>query len=143
MVVKKSHSGAKLNKARKYLVLDFKYLNSQLLDIKFGYPEIKYVLHKIGRHSSWVYSVLEMKHAVHSINLTEDSKQCTSCCASPRSPTYQYNKLSQGLNISPAYLTSFMNDLLHELLPEICEYIDCIMDDIIILDLPSKPIRKF
>ncbi len=36
-------------------------------------------------------------------------------------PTYQYNKLSQGLNVSPAYFTSLMNDLLHELPPEIHE----------------------
>ncbi len=89
MFIKKSHSGAKLNKAPEYhIVVDFKYLNSYLPDIKFGYPEIKQVLHKIGRHSSRVYSVLDLKHAFHSINLTEDSKQYTSCCASPGSPTY-------------------------------------------------------
>ncbi len=113
MLIKKSHSGATLNKAPEYrLVVDFKYLNSHLPDIKFSYPKIKHVLHKIGRHSSRVYSMLDLKHAFHSVNLTEDSKQYTSCCASPGSPTYQYNKLSQGLNISPAYFTSLMNDLL-------------------------------
>ncbi len=89
MLMKKSHSGAKLNEAPEYrLVVDFKYLNSHLPDIKFSYPEIKHVLHKIGRHSSRVYSVLDMKHAFHSVNLTEDSKQYTSGSASPRSPTY-------------------------------------------------------
>ncbi len=72
-----------------------------------------------------------------------DSNQYTSCCASPGSPTYQYNKLSQGLNVSPAYFTSLMNNLLHELPPDIREYIDCIMDDVIILHLTSKPMRKF
>ncbi len=133
MLIKKSHSSAKLNKAAEYrLVVDFKYLNSHLLDIKFSYPGIKHVLLKIGRHSSRFYSVLNLKHAFHSINLTEDSKQYTSCCASPGSPTYQYNKLSQGLNVSPVYFTSLMNDLLHELPPDIREYMDCIMDDIII-----------
>ncbi len=75
MLIIKSHSGAKLNKAPEYhLVVDFKYLNSHLPDIKFSYPEIKHFLHKIGRHSSRVYSVLDLKHAFHSINLTEDSK---------------------------------------------------------------------
>ncbi len=133
MLNKKSHSGSKLNKAPEHrLVVDFKYLNSHLPDIKFSYPEIKYVLHKIGRHSSCVYRVLDLKQVFYSINLTEDSKQYTSCCAFPGSRTYQYNKLSQGLNISPAYFTSLTNDLLHELPPEIREYIDCIMDDIII-----------
>ncbi len=99
-------------------------------------------LHKIGRHSSCVYNVLDLIHVFHSINLTEDSKQYTSCCASPCSPTYQYNKLSQGLNVSPAHFTSLMNDLLHELPPEIREYIDCIMDDIIIFTPDVKTHKK-
>ncbi len=133
MLIKKSHSGAKLAKSPEYrLVVDFKYLNSHLPDIKFSYPEIKHVLHKIGRHSSCVFGVLNLKHAFHSINLTEESKQYTSCCASPGSPTYQFNKLSQCLNVSQVYFTSLMNDLLHELPSDIHEYIDCIMDDIII-----------
>ncbi len=93
MLIKKSHNGAKLNKTPEYrLEVDFKYLHSHLPDIKFSYPEIKHVLHKIGRHSSHVYSVLNLKHIFHSINLTENSKKCTSCCASPGSPTYQFNK---------------------------------------------------
>ncbi len=74
------NSEAKLNKTPEYrLVVDFKYLNSHLPDIKFSYPEIKHVLHKIGRHSSHVYSVLDLKHVFHSINLTEYSKQYYSC----------------------------------------------------------------
>ncbi len=50
-----------------------------------------------------------------------------SCCASQGSTTYQFNKLSQGLNVSPAYFTSLMNDLLHELPSDIREYIDCVI----------------
>ncbi len=75
ILIKKSHSGAKLNKAPEYrLVVDFKYLNLHLPDIKFNYSEIKHVLHRIGRHSSRVYSILDLKHVFHSINLTEESK---------------------------------------------------------------------
>ncbi len=143
MLIKKSHSGAKLAKAPEYhLVVDFKYLNSHLPDIKFSYHEIKHVLHKIGRHPSHVFSILNLKYAFHSNNLTEESKQCTSCCASLGSPTYQYNKLSQGLNISPAYFTSLMNDLIHEVPSDIHEYIDCIMDDVIIFKPDIKTHRK-
>ncbi len=83
-----------------------------------------------------------MKHAFHSINLIEESKQYTSCCASLGSPTYQYNKLSQGLNVSPAYFSSLMNNLLHEIPPEIREYIDCIMDDVISFTLDVKTHKK-
>ncbi len=71
MLIKKSLSSAKLNKAPEYrLVVDFKYLNSHLPDVKFSYPEIKHVLHKKGRHSSRVNSILDLKYAFYSINLT-------------------------------------------------------------------------
>ncbi len=81
-LIKKSHSGAKLAKSPEYrLVVDFKYLNSHLPDIKFSYLEIKHVLHEIGKHPSLMYSMLDLKHAFHSINLTEESEQYTSCCA--------------------------------------------------------------
>ncbi len=143
MLIKKSHISAKLAKAPEYrLVVDFKYMNLHLPDIKFSYPEIKHVLHKIGRHSSSIFSVLDLKHAFHSINLTEESKQYTNCCASPGSPIYQYNKLSQGLNVSPAYFTSLMNDLLHDLPSDILKYINCIMDDVIIFTHDIKTHKK-
>ncbi len=86
--------------------------------------------------------MLDLKHAFHSINLTEDSKQYTSCCASSGSPTYQFTKLSQVLNVSPAYFTSLMNDLLNELPPDIREDIDCIMDDVIIFTPNIKTHKK-
>ncbi len=79
MLIKKSHSCVKLAKSPEYrLVVDFKYLKTHLPDIKFSYPEVNHVLHKIGRHSSHAYSVLNLKHALHSINLTEESMQYTS-----------------------------------------------------------------
>ncbi len=143
MLIKKSHTGAKLNKAPEYrLVVDFKYLNSHLPYVKLSYPEIKHVLQEIGRHSSRVFSILDLKYTFHSINLTEESKQHTSCCASLGSLTYQYNKLSQCLNISPAYFTSLMNDMLHKLPADIHEYIDCIMDDVIIFTPDIKTHKK-
>ncbi len=77
MLIKKPHDGAKLNKDQEYkMVVDFKHLNSHLPDIKFSYPEVKHVLHKIGH--SIIYSVLDMKHAFYSINLDDDSMKFTS-----------------------------------------------------------------
>ncbi len=53
MTIKKSHEGAKLSKAQVYkLVVYIKYRNSHLPHIKSTYPEIKHVLHKIGRSKS-------------------------------------------------------------------------------------------
>ncbi len=122
--------------------MDFKYLNSHLPDIKFIYPEIKHALHTIRRHSSHIFSVLDLRDAFHSINLTEDSKQYTSCCASPGLLIYQFNKLSQGLNVPLPYFTSLMNDLIHKLPSDICEYIDYTMDNVIMFTPDIKTHKK-
>ncbi len=110
-----------------HLVVDFKYLNFHLLDIKFSNPEIKHVLHKIGRHSSRVFSMLDLKHAFHSMNLTVESKQ------------YQLvrllNNLISGANVSSANFMSLINDLLHKLPPDI-------MDDAIIFIPDIKTHKK-
>ncbi len=50
--------------------------------------------------------------------------------------------MSQELNVSPAYFTLFMNDLLHELPSDIHEYIDCTMDDVIIFTPNFKTHNK-
>ncbi len=60
----------------------------------------------------------------------------------PQAHQHTNNKLSQGLNISPVYFTSLMYDLLHELPADIHEYIDCIMDDVIIFTLDIKTYKK-
>ncbi len=40
------------------------------------------------------------------------------------------------------HFTSFMNDLLHELPSDICEYIDCIMDDVILFTPDIKKVLR-
>ncbi len=91
MLIKKSHDGAKLNKEQEYhMVVDFKHLNSHLLDIEFSYAEVKHVLHKIGQSQSRVYSVLDLKHTFYCLNLDEESIQYTSCYASPGSLVLQF-----------------------------------------------------
>ncbi len=44
--------------------------------------------------------------------------------------------------MSPAYFTSLINDLLHELPSDIREYIDCIMDDVIIFTPDIKTHKR-
>ncbi len=73
MLIKKSYGGARLNQEQEYrMVVDFKHLNSHLPDIKFSYPEVKHVLHRIGRNQPRVYLVLNLKHTFYCINLDED-----------------------------------------------------------------------
>ncbi len=108
MLIKMSHSGVKLAKSPQYhLVVDFKNMNSHLPNIKFSYPQIKHLLHEIGRHSNHVFSVLKLKHSFHSINLTEESKQYTICCAS-------HGSISSA-KVSVCHQPASLHDSLHEL----------------------------
>ncbi len=90
------------------------------------------VMHNSYHDSLHNNGIQSHEHISENMNLTEDSKQYTSCCASPGSPVLQYKKICQGLKTCPAYFTALMNDILSELLPDIREYIECIMDDCII-----------
>ncbi len=102
ILIKKSHDGTKLNEDQEYrMVVDFKHLYSHLPDIKFSYPEVKHVLHKIGHSHSSIYSVLDMKYAFYSINLDKSRMKYTSCCSSLGSPVYQFRKLAMGLFAHP------------------------------------------
>ena len=133
MLIRKSHSGQVLSKSAPWrAVANFQYLNKHLPDVKFSYPDVKHVLHKIGRSKAGIFSVLDLKHAFYSINLDPDSIQYTTVCGSPGSPSYQYLRLPQGLKLSPAYFTNLMNDIMSEMDPEDREYLECIMDDCIV-----------
>ena len=133
MLIAKSHSGQKLSKAAPWrAVANFQYLNKHLPDVKFSYPDVKHVLHKIGRSRARIFSVLDLKHAFYSINLNPDSVKYTTVCGSPGSPSYQYLRLPQGLKVSPAYFTNLMNDIMSEMSDEDREFLECIMDDCVI-----------
>ncbi len=94
ILIKKCHDGAKLNKDQEYrTAVDFKHLNSHLPYIKFSYPEIKNMLHKIVRSQTNIYSDLDRKQTFYSINLDDDSTKYTSCFASPGSLVIQLRKL--------------------------------------------------
>jgi hypothetical protein len=143
MLIKKAHSGQTLSRSPEFrLVVDFKYLNSHLPDIKFSYPEVKHVLHKVGRSKANIFSVLDLKNAFFTINLKDDSIKYTSCCASPGSPVYQFRKLAQGLKPSPAHFTALMNDILSEMPADTKDYLECIMDDCLIFT-PNIALHKY
>ncbi len=112
--------------------MDFKYLSSHLPDAKFSYPKVKHILNKIVRSLAQIFSVVDLKSAFHSINLSEDSKHYTACCASPGSPTYIFNKMCIGLKRMPALWNSLIGDILSDLPDDIRNCIECIMDDLII-----------
>ncbi len=133
MLIRKSHSGQKLSKTPQWrAVANFQYLNKHLPDVQFSYPDVKHVLHKIGRSGAKIFTCLDLKQAFYSICLDPASIKYTTVCASPGSPSYEYLRLPQGLKVSPAYFTNLMNDIISELSPEDRDNIECIMDDAIL-----------
>lgn len=133
ILVPKSHSGAKLGTDKQMrVVVDFKYLNNHLPQTRFSYPDLKYVLQKIGASKATVFSVLDLKNAFFSIALDPKSRPYTATCAGPGFRTMVFRKMAQGLRPSPMFFTDLMNDLVSELPEDVRRYIQVIMDDCII-----------
>ncbi len=93
------------------LVADFRHLNNHLRNLKFAYPELKYILQKIGKNKSTIYSVLDIKNAFYSILLHEESRKYTGICASPGEQTYLYTRLPMGTKLSPLIFSNIMTEL--------------------------------
>ena len=143
MLIPKSHSGEKLSSDPNFrLLADYRWLNSHLEDTKFSYPELKYVLNRIGKSKAKVFSCLDLKNAFYSIPLDAESKQYTAVCASPGSPTYLYKTLPQGLKQSPAFFQNLVNDLIQEIPEDLRQYITSIMDDTLIYTEDVKTHKK-
>ena len=80
-------------------------------------------------------SVLDLKDAFHSLRLTESSKKYCGILPYFGSVSYLYQRMSMGLNMSPAVWQSYMNAIL------IClssrKYCEAIMDDLLLF-MPTK-----
>ena len=134
MIIAKSHSGAKLKSPKSTnfrLLCDYRFLNQYLPKLKFSYPELKYILRKIGASEAKVFSVLDLKTAFYAINLHPDSIKYTTCCAYVGGPCYQHRKLPMGLAVSPGEFVNLMNNIKQELPDDVRNCVEIVMDDCI------------
>ena len=74
--------------------------------------------------------VLDLKDIFHSLQLTENSKKFCGILPYFGSPSYLYQRMPMGLNISPAIWQSYINAILNCLQSR--KYCEAIMDDLLL-----------
>ena len=114
----------------KRVVTDFRHLNMQIAKNTLAYPLLKDTFSMLGSFKCKVMSVLDLKDAFHSLQLTEDSKKFHAILPYFGSPTSFYQGMPMGLNISPPIWQSYINAILSCLQSR--KYCEAIMDDLLL-----------
>ena len=114
---------------------DFRHVNVGIVKNNLAYPLVRDTFSVLGNSKCEVLSVLDLKDAFHSLQLSEDSKRY--CGISPYfgSASYLYQRFSMGLNISPSIWQSYINAILGCLQSK--KHCKAIMDDVLLFT-PSK-----
>ena len=97
----------------KRVVSDFRHLNMHLAKNNLAYPLLKDTFSMLGCSKCHVMSVLDLKDAFHSLQLMENSKKFCGILPYFGSPSYLYQEIPMGLNISPMIWQSYINAILN------------------------------
>ena len=97
----------------KRVVTDFRHLNMRIVKNNLAYPLLKDTFSMLGSSKCEVISVLDLKDAFHSLRLTENSKKFCGILPYFGSPSYLYQRMPMGLNISPPIWQSYINAILN------------------------------
>ena len=96
----------------KRVVTDFRHLNMCIAKNNLAYPLLKDTFSMLGSSNCEVMSVLDLKDAFHSLQLTEKSKKFCGILPYFGSPSYLYQRMPMGLNIFPTIWQSYINAIL-------------------------------
>ena len=119
----------------KRVVTDFRHLNVRIAKNNLAYPLVRDTFSTLGSSKCEVLSVLDLKDAFHLLSLSENSKKFCGILPYLGSPSYLYQRMLMGLNISPSIWQSYINAILSCLQSK--KYCEAIMDDLILFT-PSK-----
>ena len=119
----------------KRVVTDFRHLNVRIAKNNLAYPLVRDTFSALGNSKCEVLSVLDLKDAFHSLRLSENSKRYCGILPYFGSPSYLYQRMPMGLNISPSIWQSYINAILDCLQSR--KYCEVIMDDLLLFT-PSK-----
>ena len=119
----------------KRAVTDFRHLNMCIAKNNLAYPLLKDTFALLGSSRCEVMSVLDLKDAFHALRLTENSKWYCGLLPYFGSASCLYQRMSMGLNISPAICQSYINAILDCLQSR--KYCEAIMDDLLLFT-PTK-----
>ena len=119
----------------KSVVTDFRHLNIRIAKNNLAYPLVRDTFSVIGNSKCKVLSVLDLKDAFHSIQLSEDFKRYHGILPYFGSASYLYQKMHMGLNMSPSIWQSYINATLECL--QIRKHCEAIMIGLLLFT-PSK-----
>ena len=120
----------------KRVVTDFRYLNVMIAKNNLAYPLVRDTFSVLGNSKCKVLSVLDLKDAFHSLRISENSKKYCGILPYFSSPSYLYQRMPMGLNISPSIWQSYINAILHCLQSR--KYCEAIMDDLLLFTLSKN-----
>ena len=86
----------------KRVVTDFRHLNMRIAKNNLAYPLVRDTFSVLGNSKCEVLSVLDLKDTFQSLRLSENSKRYCGILPYFSSPSYLYQRMPMGLNISPS-----------------------------------------
>ena len=119
----------------KRVVTDFRHLNMHITKNNLAYLLLKDTFLMLGSSKCEVMSALHLKDAFHSVRLMENSKKFCGMLPYFGGPSYLYQRMPMGLNISPPIWQSYINAILSCLQSK--KYCEAIMDDLLLFT-PAK-----
>ena len=119
----------------KRVVTDFRHLNDRISKNNLAYPLLRDAFSVLGSSRCEVLSVLDLKDALHSLWLSENSKWYCGILQYFGSTSYLYKRMPMGINISPSIWQSYIKTILDCLQKR--KYCEAIMDDLLLF-IPSK-----
>ena len=114
----------------KRVVTDFRHLNIHIAKNNLAYPLLKDTFSILGSSKCEVMLVLDLKDAFHSLRLTENPKKFCGILPYFGSPSYLYQRMPMGFNISPAIWQSYITAILSCLQSR--KYCEAIMDNLLV-----------
>ena len=120
----------------KRVVTDFRHLNTRIAKNNLAYPLLRDTFSLLGSSKCEVMSVLDLKDAFHSLQLSEKSQKYYGILPYFGSASYLYQRMPMGLNVSPPIWQMYINAILNSLQSR--KYCEVIMDDLLLFTLMDK-----
>ena len=120
----------------KRVVTDFRHLNTRIMKNNLAYPLLRDTISLLGSSKCEVMSVLDLKDAFHSLQLSEKSQKYCGILPYFGSTSYLYQRMPMGLNVSPPIWQMYINTILNSLQSR--KYCKVIMDDLLLFTLSKK-----
>ena len=104
----------------------------------WAYPLLRDTFALLGSSKCEVISVLDVKDAFHSLQLSEKSQKYCGILPYFGSASYLYQRMPMGLNVSPPIWQMYINAILNSLQSR--KYCEAIMDDLLLFT-PNKRVH--